>query len=116
VEPLNLTAESDPMKAHDPDLPEDEQFLIVLGQCVSRRRLAQGLTQDELATRSGLSRAEIQFIENAGRKPKVATVRRCCTGLGISFMELIAEAERCLDEEQAKANACIVALKVAAVV
>ncbi len=75
--------------------PEDDPFYIMLGHCVTERRDALKKTQKQLAEDADISRAEQQFIENAKRRVKLETIRRCCNGLGgIWLAELFLEVER----------------------
>ncbi len=77
------------------DKPEEDPFYIALGIAVQMRRLAFGLTQQQLADAAGISRSEVQFIENAKRRETLQTMRRCCRALGgIWLSELFMEVER----------------------
>lgn len=79
--------------------PEDDPFYVVLGRVVAERRKALGLTQDQLAHEAGISRAEVQFIENAKRRVKLDTIRRCCLALSdIWLAEVFMEVQRRLLE------------------
>lgn len=64
-----------------------------LGQAIRARRRAAGLSQEELAERSGTHWTYISEIENNRRNPSVELVRRIAAGLGLRLSELIAEAE-----------------------
>jgi transcriptional regulator with XRE-family HTH domain len=62
---------------------------------VEMRRKALGLTQEQLAKAAGISRAEVQFIENAKRRQTLQTMRACCMALGgIWLTQLFLEVER----------------------
>lgn len=77
------------------DKPEEDPFYVALGLAVEMRRKALGLTQAQLAKAAGISRSEVQFIENAKRRQTLQTMRACCMGLGgIWLSELFAEVER----------------------
>ena len=77
------------------DKPEEDPFYIALGVAVQMRRLAFGLSQQQLATAAGISRSEVQFIENAKRRQTLQTMRCCCRALGgIWLSELFLEVER----------------------
>jgi transcriptional regulator with XRE-family HTH domain len=79
--------------------PNDEQqiedYWKLLGDCIRQRRLKLGLSQEQLAKAARISRTEQQYIEGATRRPKMDTLQRCCQGLGISLIELLAEVDRC---------------------
>ena len=77
------------------DKPEEDPFYIALGHAVIRRRKELHLTQDEVAKIAGISRSEVQFIENAKRRQTLQTMRCCCRALGgIWLSELFLEVER----------------------
>ncbi len=83
------------MKKRWYDNPEEDPFYVALGQAVVKRRKALGLTQQQVAEIGGLSRSEVQFIENAKRRETLQTIRRCCYALNdIWLAELFLEVER----------------------
>jgi transcriptional regulator with XRE-family HTH domain len=59
---------------------------------VKRLRARAGLTQQELATRAGLSIAQIVAMEQGKRSnPRLDTLRKLATGLGCTVGELIGD-------------------------
>ncbi|MBS1843599.1 MAG: helix-turn-helix transcriptional regulator [Actinobacteria bacterium] len=46
-----------------------------------RRRLAIGISQEELGERTELHRTEISLLERAGREPRFATLLKLCDAL-----------------------------------
>lgn len=58
------------------------------------RRKELGLTQEELALRSGLHQRWISNVETGKRNPSYASLRRLAAGLDVSASELLANAER----------------------
>lgn len=63
--------------------PEESAPSLKLGQLVREARLKSGLTQQDLALRSGTSRTYISRIENDRSDLELATLRRIIeTGLG----------------------------------
>jgi transcriptional regulator with XRE-family HTH domain len=46
-----------------------------------RRRLAVGISQEELGERTELHRTEISLLERAGREPRFATLLKLCGAL-----------------------------------
>lgn len=46
-----------------------------------RRRLAVGISQEELGERTELHRTEISLLERAGREPRFATLLKLCDAL-----------------------------------
>jgi len=57
-------------------------------------RAQRGLTLDELATRSGVSRSMISLIERAESSPTANTLDRLAASLGVTLASLFAEEER----------------------
>ena len=72
----------------------EAEYWTVVGLCVKLRREAAGWSQAELARRTGLSRSEVQYIENARRHPKTGTLRRLCAAFRISLLEFMAQEDR----------------------
>lgn len=62
-----------------------------LGARIKALRLAGGLTLDQLADRSGVSRAMISRVERAESSPTAALLDRLCVGLGIVLSALFRE-------------------------
>lgn len=56
-------------------------------------RQARGLTLDQLASRSGVSRAMISRIERGDSSPTAALLGKLCGGLGITMSSLFAQLE-----------------------
>jgi transcriptional regulator with XRE-family HTH domain len=73
--------------------PPRPAFQIWLGQAVRIRRLELGLTQEELALRSGLHQRWISNVETGRRNPSYGSLRRLGTALDSRASELIAGAE-----------------------
>lgn len=46
-----------------------------------RRRIAVGISQEELGERTELHRTEISLLERAGREPRFATLLKLCGAL-----------------------------------
>ena len=61
-------------------------------------RQAQGLTLEQLATRSGVSRSMISLIERQETSPTAAVLHKLAQALGQSLSELFLDAERAADE------------------
>lgn len=57
-------------------------------------RTRRGLTLDELATQSGVSRSMISLIERAESSPTAKVLDKLAAGLGVTLATLFAEAER----------------------
>ncbi|MDD4193520.1 MAG: helix-turn-helix domain-containing protein [Mangrovibacterium sp.] len=63
--------------------PEKSELSLKLGQLVREARLKSGLTQQDLALKSGTSRTYISRIENDRSDLEIATLRKIIeTGLG----------------------------------
>ena len=64
-----------------------------LGIVVRRRRLAAGLSQEQLADRSGLHRTYISMIERGLRTATVQTVAKLADALSTTGSELLRDME-----------------------
>lgn len=62
-----------------------------LGARIKALRLASGLTLDQLAERSGVSRAMISRVERGESSPTAALLDRVCVGLGTVLSALFRE-------------------------
>lgn len=58
------------------------------GQAVRRTRIAIGLTQEVLASRSGIDRSYIGGVERGERNPTLSVIEKIAEGLGVSLAEL----------------------------
>jgi transcriptional regulator with XRE-family HTH domain len=61
----------------------------IFGREVRRRRIALGLTLEQLAERSGLTPNYIGTVENGRRDPSLSTVMSLAVGLGVPAGELV---------------------------
>lgn len=60
------------------------------GKAVRDARTAAGLSQEELAHRSGLDRSYIGGVERGERNPTLSVIEKIAEGLGVSLAELFA--------------------------
>ena len=58
------------------------------GQAVREARIAAGLTQEELADRSGLDRSYIGGVERGERNPTLTVIEKIAEGFDITLAEL----------------------------
>jgi transcriptional regulator with XRE-family HTH domain len=70
-----------------PPVSPEEQFAHNLRQ----RRQAAGLSQEQLADRTGLHPTEISRLERAAREPRLGTIVRLARGLGVGIESLVAD-------------------------
>lgn len=63
------------------------------GKQIRELRLGRHLTQVALAGRSGLSIDAVRRIERGAFSPSLETIRRLCTGLGVSMATLFLRLE-----------------------
>jgi transcriptional regulator with XRE-family HTH domain len=71
-------------------MDRDDDLPLLIGHRVARRRAALGLALDEIAARTGVSRAMISRIERGEVHASAVVLDRLCAGLGISLSELFA--------------------------
>lgn len=70
------------------------EILKKFGQIVRDRRLKQGLSQEELAAKSGLHRTYIGMIERAEKNITLINIEKIARGLGIDLDELLKETKK----------------------
>lgn len=75
-----------PRHANDP-------VLVALGSAIRRCRIAQGVSQEELAHRSAIDRSYMSSIERGGQNPGLLSVARIARAMELTLTELMAEAE-----------------------
>ncbi len=61
----------------------------LVGSNTARIRKELGLTQEELAEKSGLSQQYISGLENGLRNPTIVTVYELALALGVSHLDLL---------------------------
>ena len=61
----------------------------LVGRNVRRIRVAQGLTQEEFAAKSGFSQQYISDLERGLRNPTVVSLYELAQALGVSHLELL---------------------------
>jgi transcriptional regulator with XRE-family HTH domain len=71
----------------------------VLGEEIRKARIAAGLTQEELAFRSKLSRNYISLLELDEKSPTFDTLTRICGAIGLRVSVLVTRAERKADQQ-----------------
>ena len=67
-----------------------EKIVVVLQEA----REKQGLSQQALATKAGITRPAISFMESKNRKPSLLLCLKLCYALGLSFEDVVKKAER----------------------
>ncbi len=70
--------------------PPETSLPVVIGRLVRQRRLELKLEQDELATRSGLSKAVIRRYEFGDRSPSWEAMLRLARALELRPSEFVA--------------------------
>jgi transcriptional regulator with XRE-family HTH domain len=61
----------------------------LVGRNAARIRKEKGLTQEQLAERSGLSQQYLSGLERGQRNPTIVTVYELSVALGVSHTELL---------------------------
>jgi transcriptional regulator with XRE-family HTH domain len=82
-------------RKREPVPPGDDVGAAELGRRVAanlrERRLARGMTLDELARASGVSRAALSQIETGKSNPTIGVLWKIAVGFGIPFSHLLGE-------------------------
>jgi transcriptional regulator with XRE-family HTH domain len=71
---------------------EERAFLRALGDCVRALRLDQGLSQEQLAARAGLSEPSVGQMERGIHAANVVSLRRVAEALRVPLAVLVDEA------------------------
>ena len=71
---------------------EERAFLRALGGCVRVVRLDQGLSQEQLAETSGVSRQFVSQVERGSHAPNVVNLLRVAAALRVPLAVLLDEA------------------------
>ena len=74
--------------------PNTVALRAALAEQIQRVRKKRGLSQEELAWRSGLHRTYISMIERAQRSVTIDSLEGIAVALGLSASALLARAER----------------------
>lgn len=61
----------------------------ITGQVIGRLRVQQGLSQEELAKKSGIARSHLAMIENGKKSASVETLWKIAEALGIKLSYLL---------------------------
>jgi transcriptional regulator with XRE-family HTH domain len=70
-----------------------ESFARALAQVLRAAREESGLSQTELATRSGLSQPHVGYLEQGKRGTSADSLKRIAFALGTTATELVSKAE-----------------------
>jgi len=65
-----------------------EQIYKEIGKRIVKARTSKGMSQENLATESGIDRSHMGFIEQGRRKPTLSTLHKITKALGISLEQL----------------------------
>jgi transcriptional regulator with XRE-family HTH domain len=66
----------------------------LVGRNVRRVRLANGLTQEQLAEASGFSQQYLSDLERGRRNPTVLTLHELAQAMGVSHVDLVTPDEK----------------------
>ena len=64
-----------------------------IGRCLRRRRRDLGLSQEDLAERTGVHRTPISLFENGHRLPHTSTLIKLAIGLEIPVCQILLDIE-----------------------
>jgi transcriptional regulator with XRE-family HTH domain len=70
------------------------------GQALREARRSKGISQEDLAERSGLDRSFISLVERGIQSPNIAVLLKVAEVLGVSAANLIAQTEATVGLEQ----------------
>lgn len=67
-----------------------------LAEVVSSKRKSLKMTQQQLASASGIDRVFISNVEQGKRKPSFGSVASIARGLNLTFAKLVSDCEKCM--------------------
>lgn len=70
-------------------MADEDDITPELGRRVAALRQKRGMSQHELAEASKLTVEAVSRIERATREPRIGTLSRLATGLGVSLPQLV---------------------------
>jgi transcriptional regulator with XRE-family HTH domain len=70
------------------DLNAASSLKAILGLTIKRERESLGISQDELAKRSGLHRTYVSALERGARNPSIGSVEKIAQALRVSVAKL----------------------------
>ena len=70
-----------------------KKILCALGYLMKRRRIALGISQEELGLRANLDRTYISGLERGVRNPSLTALVSLASGLGITVANLLENLE-----------------------
>lgn len=73
---------ADPAFREEWDLLQPERAII---QAIIDARKASGLTQQQLAERTGIAQGDISKLENGNSNPSLRTLQRLASGMGMTL-------------------------------
>jgi len=70
----------------------DSEFRSGLGEAIRHERSALGISQDELARRSGLHRTYVSDLERGARNPSIGSIQKIALALQVPVAKLFENA------------------------
>lgn len=68
-------------------------YSVIFGEALKARRMALGISQEELAFRAGVDRTFVSRIERGIRQPTITTIFLLSQALEISATDLVGDVE-----------------------
>jgi len=79
---------------------EVEPLLVALGKCIRERRIALGMSQEELAEKSGLHRTYVSDVERGIRNLTVGALWFLSHGLQLQLQDIVGQMENRVANEK----------------
>ena len=73
---------------------QTEAIKEAFGRVLRNKRKAWGLSQEELAARSGIAMRYVSLLERNQRQPTISTLKNLSDGLEISLTDFVSEIEK----------------------
>lgn len=72
---------------------EEPKPQAALGGAIRQLREREGLSQEELAERAGISREWVSYVEGGSKSPTFRTLTQIAEGLGVRMIDVVALVE-----------------------
>lgn len=66
-----------------------DHYVVELGKRIKKQRLAQAMTQAQLAEKAGITAQYLSHIENGNQKMSIAVFSRVCDALNVSADKIL---------------------------
>ncbi|MCR4432401.1 MAG: helix-turn-helix domain-containing protein [Tepidanaerobacteraceae bacterium] len=70
-----------------------------IGKRIKQIRISKNMLSGELASKAGISNVYLSYIENGTKTPTIDTLKKICSAMGISLVEIFKEDDNEFNKE-----------------